>query len=136
VKARDGLPTTLTVSGDASEATASQRIALTRIVHEALRNAVEHGGAHTVAVMLDSGPKGIYLRLHEEGRGFDVEAELADAARRGRLGIVSMGERARLLGGSFDIDSRPGGPTVVSVRLPWWRPLAAVRDAAAAALAT
>jgi signal transduction histidine kinase len=36
-----------------------------------------------------------------------------------------MGERVRLLGGSFDVDSRPGGPTSISLVLPRWQPVAA-----------
>ena len=42
----------------------------------------------------------------------------ARAARAGRLGLVGMHERVRMLGGSTRIDSRPGGPTVISASLP------------------
>jgi signal transduction histidine kinase len=35
-----------------------------------------------------------------------------------------MGERVRLLGGTFDVDSRPGGPTTLRLVLPAWRPVA------------
>jgi hypothetical protein len=35
-----------------------------------------------------------------------------------------MSERARLLGGRFDVQSKPGGPTVISVLLPVWQPVA------------
>jgi signal transduction histidine kinase len=45
------------------------------------------------------------------------------AARRGRLGLIAMHERVRLLGGQCRIDSRPGGPTVISVALDRWEPL-------------
>jgi signal transduction histidine kinase len=34
-----------------------------------------------------------------------------------------MSERARLLGGRFDVQSKPGGPTVISVLLPVWKPV-------------
>jgi signal transduction histidine kinase len=43
---------------------------------------------------------------------------MAEAARDGHLGLVGMHERVRMLGGDTRIDSRPGGPTVVSVTLP------------------
>jgi signal transduction histidine kinase len=46
------------------------------------------------------------------------------AARRGHLGLVGMSERIRLLGGRFDIQSRPGGPTTISAMLHRWRPAA------------
>ena len=45
------------------------------------------------------------------------------AARGGRMGLVGMGERIRLLGGRFDVRSAPGGPTVVTASFPRWRPL-------------
>jgi signal transduction histidine kinase len=35
-----------------------------------------------------------------------------------------MGERVRLLGGRFDVTSRPGGPTVVTATIPRWTPVA------------
>ncbi len=118
-----GLRTALEVRGDTSETTPSQRIALVQIVQEALRNADEHGRARTASVCVATGLNGIFLEIHDDGSGFDCEADVARAAVRGRLGVVSMSERARLLGGHVDIRSRTGGPTVVSVHLPWWQPL-------------
>jgi nitrate/nitrite-specific signal transduction histidine kinase len=57
-----------------------------------------------------------------DGRGFDPETALVHAARSGHLGLVGMYERVRMLGGVTAIDSRPGGPTVISVSLPAHRP--------------
>ena len=123
LEAQQGLRAELHMQGDVTDVTPSQRIALTRVVQESLRNAADHGHARTATVRLESGRNGIRLEIRDEGRGFDGDAELVDAARRGRLGVVSMSERVRLLGGHFDIESRRGGPTIVSVQLPWWRPL-------------
>jgi len=53
------------------------------------------------------------------------------AARRGRFGLLGMSERVRLLGGRFDVQSRPGGPTEISVFLPVWRPVASSTDQSA-----
>ena len=50
--------------------------------------------------------------------GFEVGRALSRAAQRGRLGIVGIGERVRMLGGSFEIDSAPGGPTMLTFALP------------------
>ena len=58
--------------------------------------------------------------MSDDGRGFDPETTVARAARAGRLGLVGMHERVRMLGGQTQIDSRPGGPTVVSAVLPRW----------------
>ena len=56
--------------------------------------------------------------MTDNGHGFEVNRSLALAAQRGRLGIVGMGERMRMLGGTFDIDSEPGGPTTLRFSLP------------------
>jgi signal transduction histidine kinase len=56
-------------------------------------------------------PFKIVLSVEDDGRGFD--------ARRVRgLGLVGMQERVHHLGGAFQVDSRPGGGTVVAVELP------------------
>ncbi|MDQ3857326.1 MAG: ATP-binding protein [Actinomycetota bacterium] len=123
IETRHGVRTTLEIRGDVGETTPSQRIALARIVGEASANAVDHGLARAVDVRVEGGREGIHVEITDDGRGFDVATELASAASRGRLGVVGMSERVRLLGGSFDVESRPGGPTIITVRLPWWRPL-------------
>jgi len=58
----------------------------------------------------------------DDGRGFEVERTLVDAARTGHLGLVGMSERVRLLGGRLDVESRPGGPTRIAAVIPRWRP--------------
>jgi signal transduction histidine kinase len=68
----------------------------------------------------------IDLRIADNGRGFDLRATASAAARRGRLGIVGMNERVRLLGGVFSIDSMPSLGTTVFVSIPAWRPLGTV----------
>ena len=67
---------------------------------------------------------GVEAQVTDNGRGFDPESTLIRAAREGRLGLVAIHERVRLLGGQCRIDSRSGGPTVVSVALERWEPLA------------
>jgi len=56
----------------------------------------------------------------DDGCGFDLESTLARAAQAGRLGLVGMQERVRMLGGLTRIESREGGPTVISATLPAW----------------
>jgi signal transduction histidine kinase len=113
----------LEVSGDLEGLTTSQRIALVRIVQEALSNVREHSGASRVSVAVGVRRNHVWAEIEDDGDGFEVEQTLVRAARNGRLGLVGMGERARLLGGRFDVVSRRGGPTMVSVVFPPWRPL-------------
>ena len=63
------------------------------------------------------------LTVADDGCGFSVEPGLARAARRGRLGLIGIHERVRMLGGTFRIDSAEGGPTTLTVTLPRWEPL-------------
>jgi two-component system, NarL family, sensor kinase len=66
----------------------------------------------------------VLLRIADNGEGFDVAQTVVAAARRGRLGVVGMNERVRLLGGVFEIESEPGQGTTITAALPAWRPVA------------
>lgn len=120
---RTDIPAQLRLEGDFRRLTGSQRIAIFRIVQEALTNVREHSRASELDVSLVASQGHVRLEIRDNGRGFDVEATLIRAARRGRLGLVGMNERVRLLGGVFSVQSRPRGPTTISVTLPEWHPL-------------
>jgi signal transduction histidine kinase len=122
--ARTNIEPRLTLDGDMGLISGSQQIALLNIVHEALTNVREHSRATEVEVAVSVNAEGVEAQIADNGRGFDLEATLIRAAHKGRLGLVAMHERVRLLGGQCRIDSRPGGPTVVSVALKRWEPLA------------
>jgi signal transduction histidine kinase len=127
-EARTHTRATLDLAGDLDSLTASQRIALYRIVQESLTNVREHSGANEVRVQVHSGERGTAAQIVDDGRGFEVAKTLIRAAKRGRLGLVGMGERVRLLGGSFDVQSSPGGPTTISLVLPRWQPVATTAE--------
>ena len=122
MRRRCGISVALQLSGELKTLTASQRIALVRIVQESLSNIREHSGARAVQVAVCGERDRLTAEIVDDGCGFDVAETLLDAGRRGRLGLVGVTERARLLGGTCEIDSRPGGPTRVAVSLPRWRP--------------
>ena len=118
-----GAQAQLSVRGDFTQLTNSQAIALTRVVEEALENAREHSGARNVEVSLQATRSVLEAAIVDDGAGFDVERRLAEAAGAGRLGLVGMAERVRLLGGRFEVDSSLGGPTRINARIPRWSPL-------------
>jgi len=89
-------------------------IGLFRIVQEALQNAIKHSGADHVSVKLMAEPDGLVATIADEGGGFD--ADLAHCTNG--LGLVSMVERAALIGGSLKITSRPNGGTHIEIRAP------------------
>ena len=120
---RTGIDATVEVRGDPESLSAAQRIAIYRAIQESLANVREHSGASEVDVRLHVRRGTVDVRIADNGHGFEVNRSLALAAERGRLGIVGMGERVRMLGGTFDIDSRVGGPTTLRFSLPRWEPL-------------
>jgi signal transduction histidine kinase len=85
---------------------------LFRIVQEALTNCAKHAKAANVTIRLATDRAQLLLTIEDDGIGFD----LASRSRSG-LGLLTMRERAEFLGGSFSLDTRPGGGTRLEVRL-------------------
>ncbi len=85
---------------------------LYRITNEALNNALKHAEATAVLVRLHTDEGSVFLSVTDDGKGFDPTA----VELEGRLGISSMRQRIRQLGGLFEIESQAG--TTVSVTIP------------------
>ena len=130
---RAGIEGRLVIKGSFDCLSASQRIAIFRIVQEGLANVREHAAATSVLVSLEQLADGVRLRIFDDGSGFDVSHTVVAAARRGRLGLVGMSERVRLLGGSFSLTSAPSAGTEICVTLPSWEPVGGVRRGSLAA---
>jgi len=106
------------VIGRAPDLSGEAQLVMFRIVQEALNNIRKCAEASNVVVRLEFEEDRIALAILDDGRGFAVPSHLGDLTRFGRLGIRGMYERARLLGGTFDIRSAPGEGTAVLVELP------------------
>lgn len=115
---RTGIAPQVHLCGDFHQLTDSQHITLLGLIREALGNVREHADAEHVTISLSASERGVEASVIDDGRGFEPETMLVEAARQGHLGLVGMHERVRMLGGDTRIDSRPGGPTVISVTLP------------------
>ena len=120
---RTGIRAELEIRGDPDSLSSAQRITVFRAIQEALANIREHAGATTVSVRMRARRSAIELQIVDDGMGFEVERALAKAAQRGRLGLVGIGERVRMVGGTFELSSQPGGPTMLKLTLPRWEPL-------------
>jgi signal transduction histidine kinase len=120
---RTGIETALEIRGDPDSLSSAQRITVFRAIQEALANVREHAGASSVDVRVRARRSAIEVQITDDGMGFEVERALAKAAQRGRLGLVGIGERVRMLGGTFELQSAPGGPTALKLTLPRWEPL-------------
>ena len=88
-------------------------VGLYRICQEALTNVARHAGARRVTVRVVATPEQVKLVVEDDGRGF-ASSEIPED----RHGLVGMNERARMLGGSLDVQSSPGAGTRVEVTVP------------------
>ncbi|MGB2632992.1 MAG: ATP-binding protein, partial [Candidatus Acidiferrum sp.] len=89
-------------------------LCLFRIVQEALRNVVKHGKTSDANVELSGQGDWIDLRISDSGAGFNPES----AHGKGGLGLISMRERLRLIGGHVVVESEPARGTRIHVRVP------------------
>jgi signal transduction histidine kinase len=118
---RTGIATTVEREGSFDALTASQRIALLRVLQEALSNVRQHSGATTVHVQLVEDDDGVCMEVRDDGHGFEPHSVVPDPEGRSGIGVAGMRERLRLLGGRLELESAPGGgPTVVRAILPRW----------------
>jgi PAS domain S-box-containing protein len=89
-------------------------LCLYRVAQESLQNVVRHSGARSATLLLRGESEGLRLEVTDSGVGF----EPGDVRQRRGLGIVSMRERLRAVGGVLWIRSTPGKGTVVDALVP------------------
>lgn len=93
------------------------RAEMARIVQEALNNVRRHAEASRVNITFQQRNGSLSVEIRDDGRGFNPEEKLNGKNRR-NFGVRSMTGRAKQLGGSLDIRSRPGDGTSVTVEVP------------------
>ena len=89
-----------------------------RIAQEALTNVVRHARAHAVTVALSRQDGHLLLSVRDDGVGFDVGRLRGAAVLGASLGLLSMEERATLVGGGVELNSAPGNGTEVRAWFP------------------
>jgi len=95
--------------------TPQQELAVYRVLQEALQNVHKHAQAAAVGIVWQKSAGSWVLHVTDDGVGFD----LVKAARRAKsVGLLSMRERASLIGGSLQIQSSPGKGSAVTLQLP------------------
>ncbi|MDE3038986.1 MAG: sensor histidine kinase [Nitrospirota bacterium] len=88
--------------------------ALYRVAEEAIHNVRQHAAVDEAQLYLSVVDATVVLRVRDEGRGFDVHHQPGTAG----LGLCSMAERIRHVGGQLRVESRPGVGTEIEVRIP------------------
>ena len=114
---RTPLTVELTVHGAPDRVAAETELVLFRIGQAALHN-VEHHAQATHATVELCFVADLRLTVTDDGRGFTPPDKLTELADAGKLGLLGMQERARLVGAQLDIASAPGQGTRVTVTVP------------------
>lgn len=92
------------------------RLALYRIVQEALSNAVRHARAQNLRLRIRALEEAVLATVTDDGRGFDMNESSPEHGKA--LGLLGMQERANIVGGRVDIESTPGRGTTVRIEIP------------------
>jgi signal transduction histidine kinase len=111
---RNGLPCQFSVEGDPRRLSPEARLAIYRIVQEALHNALRHARADAAEVRMEWFEESLRVSIRDNGSGFDPET----ASNSTSLGLLSMRERASSIGATFTIVSQPGDGTLVLIERP------------------
>lgn len=121
------------IEGQEQPVSPAVKIAIFRIVQEAINNVIKHAAAQRVHIRLTFEPQGLRVHVQDDGLGFDPTAIRLAQADRPSLGLAGMEERAALLGGSCTVDSQPKRGTVVEAAIPYGRDEEASNEHPAAA---
>jgi len=113
-----GIAANIRVLGEQRRLPDDMELALFRITQEVLNNVAKHADASAVELAVDFQSGGISIAIADNGRGFELPQDVGDLAASGKLGIVGMQERVRLLGGTLAVHSEPGSGTSVVVTVP------------------
>jgi two-component system, chemotaxis family, CheB/CheR fusion protein len=111
---REAMPATYSESNLPDDLSASVTTAIYRITQEALRNITKHAGETHVKVSINADDGVVRLQVRDFGLGFDQESDYPNKG----LGMISMEERARIVGGNFSVKSALGEGTTITVEIP------------------
>jgi len=114
----EGIVTDLKVLGEERRFLPEVELLLFRIVQEALSNIRRHAQASEAQIVIDFTEDRVKLTITDNGRGFELSGGVGDFPRSGKLGLAGMQERARLLGGTLEVESTPGKGTTLIVEVP------------------
>jgi signal transduction histidine kinase len=100
--------------GAAQRLAIDDRVHLLQMVREALSNTARHAQARAATVRVEADDAEVTVTIADDGVGFDP----AMVQPSGHLGLANLRDRAARMGGSAEVDSRPGAGTRVMIRLP------------------
>ena len=94
------------------------QLVLFRIVQEALNNIQRHSEASRASITIECQEAQVRVTISDNGKGLELPNQLSEFASRGKLGLIGMAERARLIGGELEVSSQIGKGTKIIVKAP------------------
>lgn len=120
---RTNIAVELGTHADLSRIAGQQGEVLFRVAQEALSNVFKHAHATKVKIDFSATPETLTMEVSDNGKAFSVEEKLGQ--RTGRIGLLGMQERVRLVHGTLAIDSVTGRGTRLTVQIPFAPPTSA-----------
>jgi signal transduction histidine kinase len=114
---KQGIHTSFKVIGEVRRLSPEVEVMLFRIAQEALRNIWRHAQASIAELTIEFTNGILTMTIKDNGSGFKLQQSIGDQAILGKLGLVGMRERARLLGGTMTLDSSPGKGTTIVIEV-------------------
>jgi signal transduction histidine kinase len=96
----------------------SAELTIYRVMQESLNNIKKHSEATSVTVKLRFGDDRVSIEINDNGKGFDYYKTIRQATTSGHMGLLGMRERALMMGGDLNINSKVGGGSRISLTLP------------------
>jgi len=110
-----GIKINLQVRGKEHRLPPEFEIILFRIARDALNNITHHSRATLATVTLDFSASNFRMTVEDNGQGFSLPERISDFTTRGKLGLQRMQQQVELLDGSFNVSSKPGKGTVITI---------------------
>lgn len=120
LRRNDNLDVVFRVEGKEKQLSSIVSVTVYRIIQEACNNVIRHSKAKRVYIHISFLEHSLEVDIEDNGVGFDI-SEVENRAKEDMLngfGLSTMRERARLLSGSFSIDTKPGAGTKIHVFVP------------------
>ena len=114
---KQGIRIGFKVIGEVRRLSPEVEVMLFRIAQEAVRNIWRHAQASEAELSIEFTDGILRMSIKDNGTGFKLQQSIGDQASLGKLGLVGMRERARLLGGTMTLNSNPGRGTTIVVEV-------------------
>jgi signal transduction histidine kinase len=119
INTRFGITINIVNHGAKPQVSSDIKSVIFRIAQEAITNVVRHANASVIDIQLDYSPDNIYLRVEDNGQGFNTDVVLKKKPGKPTAwGLLGMVERAALVSGTCNIFSQPGKGTLIEVNVP------------------